>query len=430
MSETITIADIREYEKRQEQKSKPKSKPQDQKKQSEQDLLEEFTETSPVFTERFVLPFLQNKDILTSRLLGNIKNLVKDKATFYGYNHDPHLINTFNGVLNIETKQLEPRNGRLFDRILPKYDPKATAPTFKHLLNNYNTEEYPDLSDDLLKLFAYELFGNNKLKSFFIIHGNGDNAKSTLWNLVENALGSAENDGYATKLEGKTFTTERKSNFNVGLVSMNNSRFTFSDELKQGVELDGNLIKQLVAGEGSTIKFEEKGGKKQKSSNVISPVVLLVNDVPNFKNADQATINRIALVEFSKTFVRNDPEVKEQINHAMNEQAGIFNMILNAHDPDWTVPKRWTANAKELVNEQVFDDDVIYNLGEALKITVELTHDNRDQVRRAELHQALKVNYYNNHDDNLPTKRELQIILPSQFDIGIHGNYYTKILIK
>lgn len=430
MSETITTADIREYEKKQEQRSKSKPKQQDSKKQSEQELLEEFTETSPVFTERFVLPFLQNKDILTSRLLSNIKNLVKDKAIYNGYNHDPKFINTFNGVLNIATKQLKPRNGRLFDRILPKYDPKATAPTFTHLLNNYNTEEYPNLSEDLLKLFAYELFGNNKLKSFFIIHGNGDNAKSTLWNLVENALGSAEKDGYATKLEGKTFTTERKGNFNVGLVSMNNSRFTFSDELKQGVELDGNLIKQLVAGEGSTIKFEEKGGKKQKSSNVISPVVLLVNDVPNFKNADQATINRIALVEFTKTFVRNDPEVKEQINQAMNEQAGIFNLILNAYDPDWTIPERWTVNAKELVNEQVFDDDVVYNLGEALKNTVELTHDNRDQVRRAELHTALKTNYYNNHDDDLPTKRELQIILPSQFDIGVHGNYYTRILIK
>lgn len=401
------------------------------KVEQEQLLLEEFAENSPIFTEQYVLPFLKKKGILKNSLLKNIQNLVNNSSRVYGYNNEPHLINTKKGVLNIETKQLEPRGNRLFDRILPEYDPKAHAPAFMQLLANYNTDQYPDLSDDLLKLFGYAVFGNNKLKTFFIAHGNGDNAKSTLWNLVENALGSVEIGGYASKVASDTFTIgKRDQKFNVGLPALNNSRFSFADEMKQDVQLNGNLIKQLVAGEQSTVKFETKGNGKQVSANIITPVIMLVNDVPDFKDADQATINRVALIEFTKIFVKNDPEAKRLINKAMHEQAGIFNLIIEAYDPEWTVPERWIKDAQEMINSQVFDDDIVYTLEIALSKTVEQTHDNKDKVRRAELHHALDVNYYDIHGKPRPSKRRLQVLLPTEFDIGVHGNYYTRILLK
>lgn len=402
-----------------------------QKIEYEQELLNEFMGKSPVFTEQFVLPFLENKGILKSALLRNIKALVKDKANYYGYNHEANLINTDKGVFNVETNELEPRGTKLFDRILPDYNPKATAPAFKWLLNNYNTDEYPDLSEDLLKLFGYALFGNNKLKTFFIAHGDGDNAKSTLWNLVENALGAVEKGGYASKVASETFTTSKKNDkFNVGLSSLNNSRFSFSDEMKQGVELNGNLIKQLVAGEQSTVKFEGKGKGKQENANIITPVMMLVNDVPDFKDADQATINRTVVIEFTKKFTKNDPKVKEMIDKAMNERAGIFNLIVQAYDPEWVVPERWTKDAQETINNQVFDDDVVYTLEIALGKTVEPTHNQQDKVRQAELHHALEVNYYDIHGQERPSRRRLHVLLPNNFDIGVSGNYYTRILLK
>lgn len=407
-----------------------KGKNENDSKVQEQKWLEEFAKKSPVFSELVVFPFLKQKGKLKSSTLKNIQSLVRSAAAYYGYNHDANLINTVQGVLNIETKQLEPRNGRIFDRVLPHYDPRKTAPNFTKLLNNYNTEEYPDLSEDLLKLFGYALFGNNKLKTFFIAHGNGDNAKSTLWNLVENALGSFEVAGYSSKVGSETFTVDKKnSQFNVGLLSLNNSRFIFADEMKQGIELNGTLIKQLVAGENSTIKFEEKQNKQQVSANIISPVMMLVNDVPDFKDADQATINRTALIEFKKQFVRNDDETEKMIDSAMEEQAGIFNMILNAYDPDWTVPERWIKDAHEMIDNQTYDDDIVYNLGEALKVTVEFTHDTKDEVRKGELHQELKDRYYNSHGLTLPPTRLLAKILQEKWNIGLHGNKYTRILI-
>jgi len=398
-------------------------------KEHEQALLEQFTHETPVFNGRFVFPFLKERNILKNTLHKNLKALVEAGIDYQGYNHETHLINTYQGVLNIHTRQLEERNGRLFDRILPKYDPNATAPAFETLLNNYNTDEYPDLSKDLMKLFAYQLFGNNKLKTFFIVHGVGDNAKSTLWNLIENALGKKEHDGYASKVDGKTFSG-KKGNFNVGLSALNHSRFSFADELKEGIELDGNTIKQLVAGKGSTIVFEEKNKKTQTTANIISPIVMLVNGVPDFKNADQATINRIALVEFTKVFVRGDAEAEKLISQAMNEQAGIFNMIVNAYDPDWQVPDQWKKNALAMVDEQVNDDEILYHLTEALRLTVEMTHDSQDKVRQAELHQGLKDKYYSVKDVKNPTARELKVIVPRNFDININGNYYSRVLMK
>lgn len=405
-------------------------KKSDDNKVQEQRWLEEFAQESPVFSELVVFPFLTQRGKLRSSTLKNIQSLVKSAAAYYGYNHDANLINTKQGVLNIETKQLESRNGYFFDRVLPRYDPKETAPNFAQLLNNYNTDEYPDLSEDLLKLFAYALFGNNKLKTFFIAHGDGDNAKSTLWNLVENALGSTEDAGYSAKVGSETFTVDKKnSQFNVGLLSLNNSRFIFADEMKQGIELNGTLIKQLVAGENSTIKFEEKQNKQQVSANIISPVMMLVNDVPDFKDADQATINRTALIEFKKQFVRNDEKAEQLIDLAMNEQAGIFNMILDAYDPEWVVPERWIKDAREMIQNQTYDDDIVYNLGEALKVTVEITHDTRDKVRKGELHQELKERYYNKRGLSLPPTRLLAKILYDEFHISSDGNYYTRILI-
>lgn len=395
-------------------------------KDKEQVLLEEFAKEAPVFGENAVYVFLKRKGRLNSRLLKNITTLVKAEANSVGVNNDPNLINTYHGVFNIDTKQLEPRGSRLFDHILPEYDPRANAPAFTTLLNNYNTPEYPNLSDDLLKLFGYQLFGNNRLKTFFIIHGDGDNAKSTLWNLMENALGSEESDGYATKLDSETFIN-KSSNFVVGLNSINNSRFLFSDEMKQGVELEGNLIKQLVAGEGSTVKFEAKGNKKQQSANVISPVVLLVNDVPSFKNADDATRNRIAIVEFTKKFVRNDPEAAKLIKQAKDERAGIFNMIVDAYDPDWQVPKRWLSDATSIVNAQADDEDEVYHLEQSLPLVIVETGDTQDRVRRGELHQALKAKYYLPKEVSFPSTRRLAILLPHNFNIGVDGNFYTKV---
>lgn len=401
---------------------------QQPQKEKEQLLLEEFMETSPVFTSDFVLPFLQKKGILKNTLRRNLEGLVNASSAYYGFNNDTNLINTYQGVLNIETRPVEPRNGRLFDRVLPVYNPEATAPAFERLLNNYNTPDYPELSNDLLNLFGYLLFGNNALKTFFIVYGNGNNAKTSLWNLVAHAVGDSD-WGYSTKVDAKTFMNSI-TNFNVGLPALNNGRLNYSDELKQGIELDGNLLKQTVAGEGSTVKFEEKGKKEQSTSNIISPIVFLANDIPNLKNDDQATLNRIALIEFTKVFVKNEPVAQNLMEQALNEQAGIFNLILKAYDPDWSIPERWTNNAEEKVKEQVFDDEVVYHLTKALRLTIEESNDTRDEVRRAELHQALKDNYYDRHNLKLPTKRELQKLLPAQFNIGVHGNYYTKIRMK
>lgn len=398
-------------------------------KEYEQALLEQFTLETPVFNGRFVFPFLKDRDILKNTLHKNLQALVEANVNYQGYNYDSHLINTYQGVLNIRTGQLEERNGRLFDRIIPVYDPQATAPAFQKLLNNYNTPEYPDLSKDLLKLFAYQLFGENRLKTFFIVHGLGDNAKSTLWNLIENALGKKNQDGYASKVDGMTFAV-KKDRFNVGLPALHNSRFSFADELKEDIELDGNIIKQVVAGKGSNVVFEEKNEKTQKTANIISPIVMLVNGVPNFKNADQATINRIALIEFTKVFKRGDSNAEKLINDAMHEQAGIFNLIVEAYDAKWTIPDKWRQDAVTVVNEQVNDDDELYHLSQALSLTVEYTHDPKDKVRRAELHAELDQRYYNDKDVKRPKKRELEILFPTNYDIGVSSNDYTRILIK
>ena len=114
----------------------------------------------------------------------------------------------------------------------------------------------------------------------------------------------------------------------------------------------------------------------------------------------------------------------------MNEQAGIFNMILDAYDPEWVVPERWIKDAREMIGNQAYDDDTIYNLGEALKVTIEFTYDTKDKVIRGELHQELRDRYYNLHGLTLPPTRKLAKLLHDEFGIGIHGNSYTKILIS
>jgi|GEM_PF-6605085 len=396
-------------------------------KHKEQALLEEFRQVTPVFSELFVFKFLRDKDILSSRTLSNIKKLVTEQALYEGYDTNTNLINTYKGVFNIATRKVEPRNNRLFDRILPHYDPIADAPAFTQLLDNYNTPDYPDLSEDLLNLFAYQLFGNNKLKTFFIAWGDGNNAKSTLWQLVENALGSSDKGGYANKVSSETFIADGKS-FNVGLTEINNSRFLFADEIKQGVELDGNLIKQAVAGEGSTIKFNEKGNKHQVTANVLTPVTLLLNEVPNFKSADQATINRLAVIEFTKQFMPGDKEAEALIEQAKQEQAGIFNLIESHYNPDWVIPKRWRLSALTIVDEQKFDDDILYKLQTVLAPLIHKTGDAADKVKRSELHAELDKRYKAEYGEARPSTRELIRLMP-RLNIGLSGNYYTKILL-
>lgn len=79
------------------------------------------------------------------------------------------------------------------------------------------------------------------------------------------------------------------------------------------------------------------------------------------------------------------------------------------------------------MNAQADDEDEVYHLEQSLPLVIVETGDTQDRVRRGELHQALKAKYYLPKEVSFPSTRRLAILLPHNFNIGVVGNYYTKV---
>jgi putative DNA primase/helicase len=226
----------------------------------------------------------------------------------------PYLLNFKNGTVDLRDGCLHPHDRRQFITKLVKYDyrPEATCPTFLSFLarimgvcpdaSEAQLQRGERLIDYLQKAFGYTLTGVTIEKAVFLLHGAGDNGKSTLLALFLELL-----DEYAVLLQIDSLMVRQESNnTQADLADLRGARFVMTSETEEGQRLAEGKLKRITQGMGrikavrkyeNPIEFDES-----------HKLWLDANHLPQVRGTDNAIWNRLHPIPFSVTIPKAEQD--------------------------------------------------------------------------------------------------------------------------
>ncbi len=215
---------------------------------------------------------------------------------------DPWLFTCANGTLDLRTAELrEHRREDLLTKLASvEYDPEATAPRFERFLREILVEE--DEIAFVRRFAGYSLTGSTRERVFAILWGKGKNGKSTLVELLRDALGD-----YAANTDVETILVRKYAGVGNDVAALRGARFVSSAEVEQGRALAESKIKNLTGRDTVTARFlfAEPFDFRPEFKLWLS-----TNNKPMIYGTDDAIWDRIKLIEFTQRFEGRDADTQ------------------------------------------------------------------------------------------------------------------------
>ena len=232
-------------------------------KRAERTMLDAFTEAKHITDGEKRKGFLRfvNKS-LSRAALASMIHLTKKKvrqASASDFDQDPWALNTENGTVDLRTGTLRPhRPEDLLSKMIPlRYDQHAQCPQFMAFLYRI-MGSHPDASEgdntnaDQMVSYLQKAFGcaatGKPEKLLFVLYGGGNNGKTTLLEVIRDALGDKE---YAGQVQVDSLMIRPKDALsnnavNTDLADLQGCRFVSSSEVEQGQRLSLSRVKYLT----------------------------------------------------------------------------------------------------------------------------------------------------------------------------------------
>ena len=228
---------------------------------------------------------------------------------------DPWLVNCQNGTLDLRTGKLKAHDpADHITKIVPvDYDPDASSPRFARFLKEA-------LVDDALIKFVkrysgYTLTGITRERLLAILYGFGKNGKTTLVELLHEALGD-----YARNTDVETLLIKKYQGVGNDVAALKGARFVSAAEVEKGRRLAESKVKQLTGRDTVTARFlfGENFDFKPEFKLWLS-----TNNKPVIQGTDDAIWDRIRLIPFTQRFEgsKADPKLPDKLR---TELAGVF----------------------------------------------------------------------------------------------------------
>jgi putative DNA primase/helicase len=237
---------------------------------------------------------------------------------------DPWLLNVLNGTIDLRTGELRPHDREdLITKLAPvEYDPDARAPTFEAFMARVLPSEV--LRRFVQRVIGYAAAGVVSEEVLVILYGVGANGKSTLVNVVMEALGD-----YAMQA-APDLLLAKKGSHPTELADLFGARFVASVETDEGRRLAEGLVKQLTG------RDPIKARRMREDFWQFDPthtVFLATNHRPEVKGTDHAIWRRLKLAPFEVTIpeAEQDKGLPEKLRE---ELPGILAWIV-AGCLDW-----------------------------------------------------------------------------------------------
>ena len=232
-------------------------------KRAEKTILEAFAEAKHITDGEKRKAFLRFVNRSLSRAaLANMVHLAKKKVrqtSANDFDRDPWTLNTESGTVDLRTGDLRPhRPADLLSKLIRlRYDPHAECPQFMAFLyrimgSHADASEGQNANAEQTVSYLQKVFGcaatGNPEKLLFVLYGEGNNGKTTLLEVVRNALGDKEYAGQVQVDSLMIRPKEALSNnaVNTDLADLQGCRFVSSSEVEQGQRLSLSRVKYLT----------------------------------------------------------------------------------------------------------------------------------------------------------------------------------------
>lgn len=242
------------------------------------------------------------------------------------FDSKPMLFNFNNGTYDFETSEFRKFNSAdCLTQISPvNYNPDALCQTFDEMLENMF--DNPEMRAFIIRYMGYCMLGCSPEKSFLLVHGNGDNGKTILAELLKAILGN-----YAQCAEWDSFSVNRSGSIRNDIACLWNARFVYCDEGEHDVKIAAGKLKAM-SGSGS---MKARFLNKEFFTFLIKfKMMLIANIRPQLPAADQALWSRVLDVHLKRDYRKGHPNRIEKLKAKLwEEREGITaKMLKGAHE--------------------------------------------------------------------------------------------------
>ena len=233
---------------------------------------------------------------------------------------DDLLLAVGNGVIDLRTGHFREshRDDLITRQSAVNYEAGAMCPTFVRFLDRI-TDGDVELQGYLQRFVGYSLTGMISEQCFAFLYGHGANGKSTFLDVMIGLCGD-----YATQTQPEALMSRRGGGASSDLARLAGKRLVVSNEVREGAQLEENLIKQMVGGDVVTARFlyQEHFEFRPKFKLVIAG-----NHMPIIKGDDHGIWRRVHFVPFVHTIPEKERD-KSLGKKLEAELPGILNWAI------------------------------------------------------------------------------------------------------
>ena len=250
------------------------------------------------------------------RLVGLARNLKPLADAGEGWDADPWLIGTPNGILDLRSSRLEAGNPGLLVTMSTSvpFVRDAQAPRWERFLDDIFSSDH-ELIAFVQRFIGYCLTGMTTEQALALFYGRGANGKTTFINVISRVLGD-----YAHNLPFSTIELRQRASIPNDLAALDGRRFVTASETNDGVRLNEARIKALTGCDRLSARFLHG---EWFSFQPVAKFVLAVNHKPVVRDDSTGFWRRIRLVPFTQCFEgrRRDDQLEQRL---LEEAEGIL----------------------------------------------------------------------------------------------------------
>lgn len=203
-------------------------------------------------------------------------------------------LNCLNGTIDLQSGELLPHQQAHYNtKMIPvEYNPDAQCPKWIEFLEDIFNWNY-DIINFARRAVGYSLTGKTSEQCLFLLHGSGENGKSTFITAIKTLFGD-----YAQNANFDTFLLKNKESVNNDIARMKGARFISAIETEGEKRLSETIVKQLTGQDTITARFlfaEFFEFMPQLK------IWLACNHKPVIRGTDHAIWRRIKLIPFGVT---------------------------------------------------------------------------------------------------------------------------------
>jgi putative DNA primase/helicase len=233
------------------------------------------------------------------------------------FDQHPFLFVAANGTLDLTTAQLRAhRPTDLLTKMSPvAFDPEAPCPTWEAFLEKV-FDGNRELISYLQRAIGYSLTGDTREQCLHVMHGAGQNGKSTFLDVLAHVLGD-----YAVQADFATFLDRQMGDGpRNDIARLNGARLVRSVEVGEGKRFNEPLIKVLTGDDIVAARFLYSEAFEFRPT---FKLWLAANHKPVIRGADLGIWRRVRLVPFTVTIseAEKDDTLKGRL---MAEAPGIL----------------------------------------------------------------------------------------------------------